>query len=88
MAKDRSVRKYPKLHKIVFVFSYFPPTLHCLLILWWFQIQDESIPDDEHFIEIEDTPGYQTAYSQLIFAGKPEHDPVGISTPSLIVFFF
>lgn len=38
--------------------------------------QDESIPDDEHFVEIEDTPGYQTAYSQLIFAGKPPHDPV------------
>lgn len=38
--------------------------------------EDESIPDDEHFIEIEDTPGYQTAYSQLIFAGKPDYDPV------------
>jgi exportin-2 (importin alpha re-exporter) len=42
--------------------------------------EDESIPDDEHFIEIEDTPGYQTAYSQLIFAGKPDYDPVaGVS---------
>jgi len=38
--------------------------------------EDETIPDDEHFIEIEDTPGYQTAYSQLIFAGKPDYDPV------------
>jgi len=38
--------------------------------------EDESIPDGEHFIEIEDTPGYQTAYSQLIFAGKPDYDPV------------
>ncbi|KAL3215336.1 hypothetical protein MRX96_006601 [Rhipicephalus microplus] len=35
----------------------------------------DSVPDDEHFVEIEDTPGYQTAYSQLIFAGKKEHDP-------------
>jgi len=44
--------------------------------------EDETIPDDEHFIEIEDTPGYQTAYSQLIFAGKPEHDPVaGVGDP-------
>ena len=39
--------------------------------------EDDSLPDDEHFIEIEDTPGYQTAYSQLIFAGTKEHDPFG-----------
>ncbi len=38
--------------------------------------EDSSLPDDEHFIEIEDTPGYQTAYSQLAFAGKTDHDPV------------
>ncbi|XP_076462956.1 exportin-2-like [Babylonia areolata] len=47
--------------------------------------EDESIPDDEHFIEIEDTPGYQTAYSQLAFAGKREHDPLGsdVADPKL-----
>ncbi|NXT29108.1 XPO2 protein, partial [Syrrhaptes paradoxus] len=39
--------------------------------------EDDTIPDDEHFIDIEDTPGYQTAFSQLAFAGKKEHDPVG-----------
>lgn len=38
--------------------------------------EDESVPDDEHFIEIEDTPGYQAAYSQLAFAGKAQHDPL------------
>uniref|UniRef100_A0A8C8EX16 Exportin-2 n=1 Tax=Oncorhynchus tshawytscha TaxID=74940 RepID=A0A8C8EX16_ONCTS len=38
--------------------------------------EDDSIPDDEHFIDIEDTPGYQTAFSQLAFAGKNEHDPI------------
>ena len=38
--------------------------------------EDDSVPDDEHFVEIEDTPGYQSAYSQLAFAGKNEHDPV------------
>lgn len=37
--------------------------------------EDESIPDDEHFIEIDDTPGYQTAFSQLVFAGVRERDP-------------
>ena len=29
--------------------------------------QDESIPEDERFIEIEETPGYQNSYSKLIF---------------------
>uniref|UniRef100_A0A8B9S364 Exportin-2 n=1 Tax=Apteryx owenii TaxID=8824 RepID=A0A8B9S364_APTOW len=39
--------------------------------------EDDTIPDEEHFIDIEDTAGYQTAFSQLAFAGKKEHDPVG-----------
>ncbi|GAB1609148.1 exportin-2 [Argonauta hians] len=39
--------------------------------------EDKSIPEDEHFIEIEDTAGYQIAYSQLAFAGRKEHDPIG-----------
>lgn len=38
--------------------------------------EDDSVPEDEHFIEIEDTPGYQTAYSRLNFAGKAEQDPL------------
>ncbi|GFO03315.1 exportin-2-like [Plakobranchus ocellatus] len=38
--------------------------------------EDDSVPDDEHFIEIEDTPGYQTSYSQLAFAGRQDHDPL------------
>ncbi|CAD5113532.1 DgyrCDS2694 [Dimorphilus gyrociliatus] len=37
--------------------------------------EDSSIPDDEHFIDIEDTPGYQAAYSKLAFSGKSEFDP-------------
>ncbi|XP_071426217.1 exportin-2-like isoform X1 [Pithys albifrons albifrons] len=39
--------------------------------------KDDTTPDKEHFIDTEDTPGYQTAFSQLAFAGKEEHDPVG-----------
>ncbi|KAF6284202.1 chromosome segregation 1 like [Rhinolophus ferrumequinum] len=39
--------------------------------------EDDTIPDEEHFIDIEDTPGYQTAFSQLAFAGRREHDPIG-----------
>jgi len=45
--------------------------------------EDDSVPDDEHFIEIEDTPGYQTAYSQLAFAGKPAQEPVKVDNPRL-----
>ena len=57
--------------------------------------EDDTIPDDEHFIEIEDTPGYQTAYSHLIYAGKRDHDPFAqvdnpkvsrIKTPSSEIF--
>lgn len=48
--------------------------------------KDESTPDDEHFIEIEDTPGYQTVYSQLAFAGKKENDPLAKSVPDAKVY--
>lgn len=48
--------------------------------------EDDSIPEDEHFIEIEDTPGYQTAYSQLAFAGKKERDPFFGVIPDAKIF--
>merc|ERR1719195_272570 len=38
----------------------FPHLLTALIGLFELP-EDETIPDDEHFIEIEDTPGYQTA---------------------------
>ncbi|XP_073436622.1 exportin-2 [Dendrobates tinctorius] len=49
--------------------------------------EDDTIPDDEHFIDIEDTPGYQTAFSQLAFAGKKEHDPIGdmVNNPKILL---
>ncbi|CAN7996022.1 unnamed protein product [Ixodes hexagonus] len=64
--------------------SFWGPLLQALIDLFELP-QDESVPDDEHFVEIEDTPGYQTAYSQLVFAGKKEHDPFGgtIADPRL-----
>ncbi|XP_022090609.1 exportin-2-like [Acanthaster planci] len=48
--------------------------------------EDDSLPDDEHFIEIEDTPGYQTAYSQLAFAGKHETDPFKGAVPDAKIY--
>ncbi len=52
------------------------PLLQSLISLFELP-EDETIPDDEHFIEVEDTPGYQTAFSQLVFAGVKEHNPFG-----------
>lgn len=48
--------------------------------------EDDSTPDDEHYIEIEDTPGYQTAYSQLAYAARPEPDPFNGEIPNSKIF--
>jgi exportin-2 (importin alpha re-exporter) len=67
--------------------------------------EDDSTPDDEHYIEIEDTPGklfiyvnypekifiysiqgYQTAYSQLAYAARPEPDPFNGEIPNTKIF--
>ena len=61
------------------------PLLQALIQLFELP-EDDSVPDDEHFIEIEDTPGYQTAYSQLAFAGKHESDPFQGAVPNAKVF--
>ncbi len=50
------------------------PLLQALISLFELP-EDDTIPDDEHFIEIDDTPGYQTAFSQLVFAGIKDTDP-------------
>ena len=52
------------------------PDLLTALVALFELPEDDNIPDDEHFIDIEDTSGYQSAYSQLVFAGKREDDPV------------
>ncbi|GIX82326.1 exportin-2 [Caerostris extrusa] len=43
--------------------------------------EDDSIPEDEHFIEVEEMPGYQSAFCQLLFAGKSERDPIDGQVP-------
>lgn len=57
------------------------PLLQALISLFELP-EDDSIPADEHFIEIEDTPGYQTAFSQLLYAGTKEHDPFELAVPN------
>lgn len=54
--------------------KFWPQLLQALIGLFELP-EDDSIPDDEHFVDIEDTSGYQTAYSQLVFAGKKSYDP-------------
>ncbi|GIX92895.1 exportin-2 [Caerostris darwini] len=43
--------------------------------------EDDSIPEDEHFIEVEEMAGYQSAFCQLLFAGKSERDPIDGQVP-------
>jgi len=60
--------------------QYWSPLLVVLIGLFELP-EDDSIPEDEHFIEVEETPGYQSAYCQLVFAGKSEFDPINGSVP-------
>ena len=56
------------------------PLLQALISLFELP-EDDSTPDDEHFIDIEDAPGYQTAYSQLMMVGSKDYDPFGPVVP-------
>uniref|UniRef100_A0A672NX40 Exportin-2 n=1 Tax=Sinocyclocheilus grahami TaxID=75366 RepID=A0A672NX40_SINGR len=75
----------PRECRVLFLF-FRTPLLQALIGLFELP-EDDSIPDDEHFIDIEDTPGYQTAFSQLAFAGKKEHDPIGdaVNNPKILL---
>ncbi|XP_054162463.1 exportin-2-like [Oppia nitens] len=55
--------------------QFWAPLLQSLVALFELPV-DESVPDDEHFVEIEDTFEYQASYSQLVFAGHKERDPL------------
>jgi hypothetical protein len=51
------------------------PLLQALIGLFELPEDDSTLPDD-HYIEVEETPGYQPAYSQLAFANKKDRDPL------------
>ena len=65
-------------NNVLFEFGLFyrSPLLQALIGLFELPKDDSTHPDD-HFIEVDDTPGYTVAYSQLTFANKQEHDPLG-----------
>ncbi|XP_074596688.1 chromosome segregation 1 [Brevipalpus obovatus] len=64
---------------------YFGPMLQALIALFELP-EDETVPEDEHFIEIEDTPGYQASYAKLVFASKQEPDPFEGSIPDAKIY--
>lgn len=47
-----------------------------VLINLFEQPEDTSTHPEDHFIEVDDTPGYDVAFSQLAFATKATHDPL------------
>lgn len=54
--------------------SQWAPLLQALIGLFELP-EDDSVPDDEHFIDVEDTPGYQNVFSQLAYGTKKDNDP-------------
>jgi hypothetical protein len=64
------------------LFCYRASLLQSLIGLFELPEDESSLPDD-HYIEVDDTPGYQAAYSQLAFANKNNHDPLHGIYPSL-----
>jgi len=51
--------------------QYWPTLLQSLIALLE-EPEDETLPEDEHFVDIEDSLSYQASYSHLIFAGNKE----------------
>lgn len=49
--------------------------LQALLSFFEMPVDDNPLPDD-HFIEIDDTPTYQTASAKLNFANNAKNDPL------------
>lgn len=49
--------------------------LQALIALFELPIDDSVLPD-EHFIEVDDTPGYQAQYAQLACAKGRDDDPL------------
>lgn len=64
------------------LFCYRASLLQALIGLFELPEDESSLPDD-HYIEVEDTPGYQAAYSQLAFANKKDPDPLHGIYPDL-----
>lgn len=61
--------------------EYWPKVMQALISLFELPTDETSLPDD-HFIEVDDTPGYEAAYSQLVCAKNHTDNPMqGIADP-------
>ncbi|XP_056631908.1 exportin-2 [Diorhabda sublineata] len=61
--------------------KYWPQLLQALLSFFEMPV-DESVLPDDHFIEVDDTPSYQTTSAKLNFANNTKNDPLqAISEP-------
>ncbi|GBP69395.1 Exportin-2 [Eumeta japonica] len=55
--------------------QHWPRLLQALIALFELPTDESTLPDD-HFIEVEDAPGYQAAYAQLTCAKGSTQDPL------------
>lgn len=61
--------------------KYWAPLLQCLINFFEGQVDESTFPDDE-FVEIDDTPTFQTMTAKLSFANNNKSDPLqGVSEP-------
>lgn len=57
-------------------YNIFYPKLLASLIEFFELPQDNTVNGDDFLPEVDDNPGYQAAYSQLICAKNPKKDPL------------
>nr|CAI5867494.1 unnamed protein product [Callosobruchus analis] len=55
--------------------KYWPQLLQALVAFFEMPIDESTLPDD-HFIEVDDTPAFQTASARLNFANSTKNDPL------------
>ncbi|XP_063905831.1 exportin-2 [Zophobas morio] len=61
--------------------NYWPQLLQALLMFFEMPLDESTLPED-HFIEIDDTPTYQTSSAKLNFANNTKPDPLqGVGEP-------
>lgn len=64
------------------IYGKFWPQLLQALLMYFEMPPDESILPDDHFIEIDDSPAYQTSNARLNFANSKKEDPLAnVSEP-------
>lgn len=63
--------------------NYWPQLLQALIKFFELPVDESTFPDD-HFVEVDDTPAFQTTSAKLNFANNRKADPL----QGLCVLFF